>query len=140
MPLACDTQETIDFALLTDRLKPEGERPTFVFKFVHCRDWLKMSKLFAAADEADNEVDAVNLSHEGIKVALVGWRNIFIDGKPASFNHDDLDLVTSVADIHDIRLNMLEQLTLTELDKKKFARQSLSNSEHSAQTAKVAST
>src|SRR4051812_21964265 len=112
MSLALDPDQTIDYQLVTD--VPKGDKgPTFVFRFLSTRDWAKVARLFQEADAATNEQDHLRLLYEALRIPLVDWRNMGIP-----FDPNELDRVTTPADMVEMRSEMLNRLVFSEIDRK----------------------
>lgn len=132
MPLVLDTNETCELVLTTD--KGKENKPTFLLRFLSHRDWMRAAHLIDEAEElletkptgnTSRELsrNAIELSGkafgktvEAFKIALVGWKNIDIP-----FDPNKLEDILSDWDAAEIRNKMLDELTITELDKKKHA-------------------
>jgi hypothetical protein len=125
MGIALDTNEVCEYVLTLDKDKPE--RPTFLLRYVSYRDANRIAKLFDESDSATDSELAYNKALEGIKIALVGWRNVGIDYKP-----EDLDAVVTMSDIAEIRVMLLATIGNSESDKKKAKLQSKSSTAKSA--------
>lgn len=134
MPVALDPNDLFEYVLLNDRAKPKEEQPTFLFHFPTCRERKKIARLF---DELTSTVDeAFDKVCEGLRIILAGWRNVRNrSGKPIDYDPSELDNVISANDLFELRVTLLEEMDVTELDKKKLARQSLSNTEKSVSDA-----
>src|SRR5258706_8660791 len=138
MGLALDTDQTFDYVLENDQDKT-GDKPTFVFRFLSARDWAKVRRMFDQADKDEND-GYVSGNIEALRIPLVSWRNVVLDGKVLAFNPDDLDLVLSAADLGELSVSLLGKMTQEEFERKNSARQLRSASRNSVVTAGTGST
>jgi len=118
MPVALDPENYIDFVLESDKSKPEGKRPTFVLKVLTGRDW---QKLVSLSDQAAGGADSIRLVYDSVKIALVGWRNMFdpATGKDIPHNQDELDNIITPAEANEL-LDVIMGQRLNAGDKKKL--------------------
>jgi hypothetical protein len=135
MSLALDPDQTFTYTLPIDSVK-EGKQPTFTFRYLSSREYLAMQKLFNEAVPEVGEAELFATLYKAVRIPLVGWSNMTgRDGQPIPYNPDDLDLVTTVTDILNIRDELPGKLVLSELDRKNSARQLRSGPESSAAPA-----
>lgn len=133
MPVAFDTQEIFRYVLSTDRSKPEGERPTLLFYFPTCKETRQIAKLYDESYKTENVDEIFDKRSEAIKLILCGWQN-FKDraGNPVAYNPDDLDKVITSRDYDELHQVMLKDMSLAEVEKKRFALTAPSHSNNSA--------
>jgi hypothetical protein len=128
MPLSVNPNETFPYVLVTDREKPADERPEFFFRYLRASEADGVEKLFEASKAGETSEAVYGHAMAGILIALAGWRNVrYGNGKPLAFNHAEVGHALERADILELRDNLLYEMTLSRLDKKKsaFASQSI---------------
>jgi hypothetical protein len=135
MGCALDTQDTFNLVLHNDSGKPEGHRPTLVFRYLSIRETKRVAKLLDeynkfAIDENATVDDFYAKGLEAVKVACVGWKNY---GK--QFSLDALEDVLTPADLEEICNRWLREQSLTEWQKKASGSQSKGNTEQSVKSA-----
>lgn len=140
MPLALEPSQTFSFALKSDEAKPEAERPTFRFRFLSGRDYRQMGE---ELDDIDKLTSAVE-RRAGICVllhkALAGWSNMVgLDGEAIKYGDDhDLDFLTDI-EIEELIYQLRWRQRASEMERKKSASQSPSETADSAEDAESAS-
>ena len=99
MPLALDPSETVPVSLKIDAAKPDGARPTFLLRFLTCREVLTVERMTKVAfDEKDNAVGLEKLN-DVLRVGLTGWRNVIgRDGEPVPFSIEAVDDVLTMGE------------------------------------------
>ena len=138
MPVALDPNETYDYVILTDRQRENP--PTLVFRFATCREQRKIAMLFDESDKADDVDASMELRCEAVGILLLNWRNFFDrEGQPVPFNAEMLDSILSDNDLTELDGRLLKELSVSEMDKKKFALSALSNLAGSAKDAPAGS-
>ncbi len=138
MPVGLDPQETFDYVISTDRAKEEKLRPTLIFHYPTAREQRKVAHLFDSAAEARTVEESFMRRADAVRVLLVGWNN-FRDrhGNDIPFDPDELEAVLSDHDMTELDARLLNDLSLSELDKKKFVLFARSSSENSAANARA---
>lgn len=87
MPLALDPTATFELVLASDEDKPAESRPTFVFRNLPDRALKKMMGMGEQIEAADG-LQRVDIMHDALRLALVGWRNLIdpTSGQPIPFD------------------------------------------------------
>jgi len=116
MPIALDPDSTFEVVLESDQNKPKENQPTFTFRVLTGRDWLRVTQL---SDKAETGEDSVKLVYQSIQVGLVGWRNMVKpDGSEIPFEPKDLDAILTPAEANEMLEHLMNQ-RLSLGDKKK---------------------
>lgn len=121
MPLALDTNERFSVVLESDLGKPEGERPTFTFRFLSIREWREVAKVGddKAALDAMAPDDALDAILDAIRLNLVGWRHMKDRrGKPIEFSYTELDTVLTLGEAWELYYSARRQNRLDPESKK----------------------
>mgnify|MGYP007071673462 CR=1 FL=1 len=114
MPRCLDPGARFELVLDSDAEKPEGERPTFVFRVLSMREW---------SEAADQEKPSLAI----LKAALCDWKNM----AGIEFDKERLEDVLD----HLEAVELLDALQVSYTDKKKSSSQPTSNADSSAPTA-----
>lgn len=135
MPLILNPDSTYDVVLSTDRDKPAGEQPVFVFQYLSGRKWKKIAELSDAFDDSKNSFDTINLAFDAIRVGLTGWRNM-IDPSGTEIPYDPklLDEILTPDEAVELMQAAVSQGPSLE-DKKKLDLPSDSDTEKSVEAA-----
>jgi len=135
MPLAIDTNQTFKVVLTSDRDKPEGEQPAFIYRYSSGRQWREArmfhEKIMSAKEDADMPFDTIDGLYDQLRINLVGWENM--GGR--EYNPATIDDILTLPESFELLALKLSQLP-DDADKKKFALPSRSNMGRSAKTAK----
>ena len=77
-PRALDPDATFDLVLASDQEKPEDEQPTFVFRYLATRDWIRVAQVADKVDALGAQGLDILLTEIGecAALALVGWRHL----------------------------------------------------------------
>lgn len=109
MPMAVDPQQRIRVVLASDESKPEGQRPTFVFRHLTGREHLKFMEFEAAMDAAKKEgasasgIEIMGKVYDVCRIGLVGWDHMVgRDGKPIPFDATKLEDVIGVHEVYEM--------------------------------------
>jgi hypothetical protein len=111
MPLILDPDQVCEVVLRTDQKKPPEKQPTFIFKTLTGRDWLKIVELSGQASSGE---DSVRLIFDAP------------DGAEIQFNLDVLDELLTPTECNEL-LDALMGQRPTPAEKKTSESQSLSN-------------
>ena len=76
MPLALDPNQTFEYVLETDREKPKGKQPTFVFRFRSVEQWAASERTMTMAKESSDGDEYLATLCEVINEGLTGWKNM----------------------------------------------------------------
>lgn len=116
MPISLDPDSTFEVVLKSDKKKSKEKQPTFIFRILTGRDWLKVTQL---SDKAETGEDSIRLVYDAIKVGLVSWKNMTQpDGSEISFEPKELDAILTPAEANEMLEHLLNQRLSVE-DKKK---------------------
>ena len=122
MPFAVDPNQTYPYVFSTDRQLPEAERPTLLFYFPTCKETKQIAKLLDEADTVATVEQRLNIQCDAIRIILADWKNIKNrKGEVIPFNPENLHEFLSSADLGELKVKLLHDLTITELNKKKAA-------------------
>ena len=136
MPIAIDPNETYSYVISTDRALPPETQPTLVFHFPTGRQQIQIADLFDRADNATSTKESLTLRFEAVRVILAGWHN-FTDreGNAVEYDPARLEDVLSDNDLTELHARLLREMSMAELEKKRFALSSPSSSAGSATNA-----
>jgi hypothetical protein len=99
MPLSADPNDLIPYVLECDRALPEGERPTFYFRFLTDSENRKAARLILQADkesEGEDDTKAAASLSEAILMALANWERVKLRGESVPFGARPIsDVLTS---------------------------------------------
>lgn len=129
--IALDSSQIVEVVLDTDKAKPNP--PTFLFRHLTAREWMRVRRLLADAPSAEGETGIDKLG-EAISVALWGWRNI-----PGVYDGSKLPDLLTFAELWELAYGMLRAMQLSEIDQKKSVSQSASGSGPAVGVAETAS-
>jgi hypothetical protein len=115
MPIALDSNETVDVVLKLEEHLPEGQRPSFTCRYMTCRQTIQYQKALEKAYEEKDDAKASALLDDALLIAVVGWKNIAV-----AFSKDTFDDVLTPAEKWELASKIPASVRLTELDKKKL--------------------
>lgn len=130
--IALDPTQTTTFCLEADLQKPENDRPTFVTRFLTAAQVIRQEEMMGRVAGAKSDAEAASILIEAISLGLTGVRNF--PGLPKSSN-GPVPLPANVmlesmtfGELHECVIEMRRATTLSELDRKKSASPSRSDS------------
>lgn len=92
MPIAFDPEQRAEFVLSSDKDRPEGQRITWIAKFLTVRQAMRVRELTRRVSEAKTDDEISAAIREGLGVGIVGWRGARgEDGKELPFSIDAID-------------------------------------------------
>jgi hypothetical protein len=95
MSIALDPSQTSEISLDNDADRPEAERPTFLARFLTCREARHVQDRLSSPD-SDDPAKQDELLERVLAIQLAGWRNVADrDGKAIPFTVTDGRLVTA---------------------------------------------
>ncbi|MDP9175613.1 MAG: hypothetical protein M3O30_17355 [Planctomycetota bacterium] len=138
MPVGIDPNEKYSYVISTDRAKPPELQPKLIFHYATGREQRRVGEMFDAAGEAKTLEESFSLRADAVRVLLVGWEK-FTDrqGNPIPYDPASLDAVLSDTDLSELDACLLKDMSLSELDKKKFVLFARSSSASSAANARA---
>lgn len=86
MPIALDPNERVRLVLASDAGKPEGERPTFIFRHLTARQWREAAGMQDRFADAESGGEALGIVLDFLAGKLAGWENMIRasdNGEPA---------------------------------------------------------
>lgn len=122
-----DPNDTFEYTLLDDVEKPVETRPAFIFRYVSGTEYRTIRRLFKQSFLETDEEKHFDCMYEAIKVGLVNWRNTGID-----FDLNKIADVINNVDAIELREQLLEQMTISQVDKKKLGLALLNTTNKSA--------
>lgn len=126
MPRCLDPGARFELYLDSDAEKPEGERPTFVFRVLSVREW------YAAMEGHEYRLDAARAV---LAAAVSGWRNLKKDDSEIPFAAGELEAVLDAFEV----VELFDKLQVSYADKKKLPSQQPSTVDSSAPVVAEAS-
>jgi hypothetical protein len=132
MGLSVSTTNTFEYVFVEDRTLPADDQRTLICKFLSARDYNRATALFDEATEqvfSENGKLSLMASNviEGLRLTLVGWRNFGVD-----FSLDSIDEALAIADLNDVRKELLHAMTISHIEKKASALRAQSTTGNSA--------
>lgn len=123
MPRCLDPGARFELYLDSDADKPEGERPTFVFRVLSMGEWLD--------NEGDSSKQFIHATLDILQAAVVDWRGMVRDGQVIPFDKQQFRYVVDALQA----VELLNKLQLSYSDKKKLSSQPTFTAASSAPTA-----
>jgi hypothetical protein len=142
MPIALDPQETFEIILESDKDKPQESQPRFIYRYLTCRQWRKLSGYRDELEKLKQDKSATidNVMNKTIEMAsmnLVSWENIFgNDGELITFDKDKFEDIVTIIEANELIVKLSNQ-GLTFDDKKKLDSQKDFDMAESAKDAKA---
>ncbi len=119
MPLVLEPNHTFTAVLAADAGKIHP--PTFIFRFLSCREWKVITALREQLEQAATGPEIIDLFIRIIRTALTGWNNVLnYDGQSLDYHPDLLEDILTITEAKELMIAALNQLP-SEEDKKKFA-------------------
>ena len=140
MPICSDPQrEPASFHLDIDEPIAEAERPTWLARFITCRQSQRIAELMRSSADAEDPEGEVEAVLTAISLIVVGWRNVTdAAGQTVDFDLDRLpDLLTNI-EIWELMYKAIGAVKLDEIAKKKYASPPTSEPAMSVATAQPA--
>jgi len=136
MPLALDPFETFEISLLSDKDKPEADRPMFRFRYLSLREWRKNAPLSEISDvEEISSPKAVGEVLIAIRENLLDWRVNDPSGQPIPYNTEELDRILTLWEVWELFHLSRRQSKLSVTEKNELESPSPTSTEPSAETA-----
>ena len=138
MPIACDPAETLWISLMLDKDKPDDSRPEFECHYLTASEVRTVRSLIDKAITAEDDDKSQPLIEQAIMVGVDGWRNITDRaGEPIEFSTEALTDTLTVNEMFELAGKSVGATALSEIDRKKFVSQCLSDTASSANAATV---
>lgn len=120
MPLALNPNANFEVFLASDADTPESERPTFIFKYLCCRDWRKQAEISDLLN--DKQADPEHLLQQvynAIRLSLIDWRNMpGKAAKPRKYTPKKLEDILVPGEAIELLLAAIAQAPTQETPKK----------------------
>ena len=113
MSLAIDPNETFEYVPITDRARPKDSQRVFKFRYVSADEADAMERKFDESRKGADWSETCRLAVEGLSIALVVGAGVVEANK--------LTTIASRADIVELRDKILDEMTLSEIEKKQRA-------------------
>lgn len=140
-PLALDPEATFELVLETDQDKPEGERPTFICRYLSNRDWQRIAhvndNMQQIKEDASGVEEVLERLADALDRAVVNWRNMTDPqtGEEIPFSKENINRVLTVREVSELLQKVMKRNQLGPDAKKNSASRSPGSSEKSAATA-----
>jgi len=111
MPLALEPGQTFRVVLESDKAKPEGEQPYFLFCHLSGRKWKEMARLADSTSEAETGEEALDRIYQALAVGLVGWGNMKNPdtGDDIAFDKAELDRLLTLGEAAELMAKFRNQ-------------------------------
>lgn len=116
--IALDPAQTLEIVLKNDREK--SEPPTFISRYLTCREWMQYRKSVNAAPETEDE-PYIDILCGALRLGLIGWRNVrSSDGRELPFSVDALPGLLTFSEMWELIGAVAATAIVSEDDRKKF--------------------
>jgi len=136
MPRALDPDAVFALVLDSDADKPPESRPAFLYRPVTGREWRRLALIGDDIEGAASGVAALDALFASLRVGLAGWRNMRDPaGNEIPFDPAELDALLDPREANELLFKLLESVSVSGDDAKKYGSRSRSGTEDSAATA-----
>jgi hypothetical protein len=135
--IALDPNETTEFSLKSDANREAAVRPTFVTRFLTCRQVRQARANLSKMEASDSDEERVTLAIVTAGLGLVGWRNVGSPGEALAFDLDRIEDALTYYEVLELPYAMLTAVLLSETDRKNSARPSDSSTVPAAEAAVI---
>ena len=137
MPLILSPGRTYKHVLSGDRDSGQEKLPTFIFKYLSSREWIKVSEQNDRFEAATGGPEVMAVVYEVIREVLVGWENLVDpeDQKEITYDPDKLEDILTMREATELMQVAIAQAPMPE-DKKKLKSPSGSGTGRGAKTVR----